>query len=144
MGTGTTWSRGSVWSVAVVNKPWRACWASGGSDTQQNHATLERRASGVSMLTSPPVAVRVIQAPSSQTKSFGPRLATMTIPAPVSATTSDGSRFRVAVSAGLLGGIDHHLLDAYLALQRALDGAPLGDLRQPRPLLGVERPDQRQ
>ena len=32
------------------------------------------------MLTSPPVAVRVTQALPSQTKSFGPRFATMTMP----------------------------------------------------------------
>src|SRR2546421_480483 len=66
--------------------------ASGGSETQQNHATLARLASGVSMLTRPPVAVRVTHAPSSQTKSLGPRLATMTMPARAVATPYDGSR----------------------------------------------------
>src|SRR6516165_2799223 len=75
-----TCRRRSVWSAAVVNRPLRASVASGGSETQQNQPTLERRASGVNMLTSPPVAVRVTQAPSCQTKSLGPRLATMTMP----------------------------------------------------------------
>src|SRR5919198_80415 len=79
-GTGTTCRREAVWSAAVVNRPWRARWASGGSETQQNQTVLGWRASGVSMLTRPPDAVRVTQRPFLQTKSRGPRLATMTMP----------------------------------------------------------------
>src|SRR6059058_151926 len=87
-GTGTTCRREAVWSAAVVNRPWRARWASGGSETQQNQTVLGWRASGVSMLTSPPDAVRVTQRPCLQTKSRGPRLATMTMPG--SAPAGDG------------------------------------------------------
>src|SRR5688572_9635271 len=64
------------WSAAVVKSP--LVDASGGSETQQNHRTSSRWASGASMLTSPPDASMGVQAPSFQTKSLGPRFDTMT------------------------------------------------------------------
>src|SRR5437899_4066234 len=50
------------------------------------------------MLTSPPVAVRVTQALPSQTKSLGPRLATMTIPARAAVNVFDVSGKRASAT----------------------------------------------
>src|SRR5437879_1301154 len=77
-GVGTTWSPGSDWSAAVVYSPCRAWSASGGSETQQHQATSGRLANGASMLTSPPDDGRMRHWLSAQTKSLGPRLATIT------------------------------------------------------------------
>jgi hypothetical protein len=44
------------------------------------------------MLTSPPLAGRTTQAPSRQTKSFGPRLAMMTVAGSMPSITTHSSR----------------------------------------------------
>src|SRR3954470_6600342 len=75
----------------MVNNADRDASAAGGSETQQNQATSGWRAIGGSMLTSPPVAVRVTHVRCRQTKSLGPRLETMTIRGPITPVPSRGA-----------------------------------------------------